>query len=182
MLRQVFLSGTFIRLALALSSIGLVGSAFGLHLAPALMDKGMDGTMAATIAGLFGLMAIIGRLALGAIFDRVGQVTVTTGVMALYRAGRSHPCPAQQQCRAGDYRLCRAGAWRGRHGRRCRLPGGAAVPRLDFWRGLWHADQHLGARRRDRAACSSAWIHDVTGSYAPAFWSGVGIAAVVAVC
>ena len=43
----------------------------------------MSGTVAAATAGLIGLAAIPGKLTVGTIFDRIGQVPVTLGLMAV---------------------------------------------------------------------------------------------------
>ena len=82
-MRRVFLSGTFIRLAIAITLSTTAMAAFTIHLSPALSDKGMSGTVAATTAGLIGLAAIPGKLAVGTLFDRIGQVPVTLGLMAI---------------------------------------------------------------------------------------------------
>jgi MFS family permease len=179
-LARVFLSGTFIRMALALFAIGLAGSAFGLHLAPALVDKGMSGTMAATIAGLFGLMAIVGRLALGAVFDRVGQVRVTTGIMALYAIGGSilaQPSSNVALAITGCVVLGLAG-------------GGMAVTIACLAVRLFHGSifgvvygtlTSISVLAAAIGPLLVSTIHDITSSYAPAYWTGAGVAVLVAV-
>jgi len=178
-LGRVFLSGTFIRMALALFSIGLAGSAFGLHLAPALVDKGMSGTVAAAIAGLFGLMAIIGRLVLGAVFDRLGQVRVTTGVMALYAIGGiilAQPSSNVPLAVTGCIVLGLAG-------------GGMAVTVACLAARLFHGAifgvvygtlTSISVLAAAIGPLLVSRVHDVTGSYAPAYWTGAGIAVLVA--
>ena len=178
-LGRVFLSGTFIRMALALFAIGLAGSAFGLHLAPALVDKGMSGTVAATIAGLFGLMAIFGRLALGAVFDRVGQVWVTTGIMALYAIGGSilaQPSSNVALAIAGCVVLGLAG-------------GGMAVTIACLAARLFHGSifgvvygtlTSISVLAAAIGPLLVSRVHDITGSYAPAYWTGAGVAVLVA--
>ncbi len=178
-LRRVFLSGTFIRMALALFTIGLAGSAFGLHLAPALMDKGMGGTLAASIAGLFGLMAIIGRLALGAIFDHVGQAAVTTGVMALYAVAAvilAQPSDNAALAITGCVVLG-LGA------------GGLGVVVACLAARLFHGSifgvvygtlMSISTLAAAIGPLLVSTLHDAIGSYGPAFWSGAGIAVVAA--
>ncbi len=177
---RVFLSGTFIRMALALFSIGLAGSAFGLHLAPALVDKGMSGTLAATIAGLFGLMAIVGRLALGTVFDRMSQVVVTTGVMALYAIGGAilaQPSSNVALAVTGCVVLGLAG-------------GGMGVVVACLAARLFHGSifgvvygtlTSISVLAAAIGPLLVSRIHDVTGSYAPAYWTGAGAAVLVAV-
>ena len=178
-LRQVFLSGTFIRLALALLSIGLVGSAFGLHLAPALMDKGMDGTLAATIAGLFGLMAIIGRLTLGAIFDRVGQVTVTNGVMALFAVAAVILAQPSNNAALAITGCVVLGLGAGGLGVVVACLAARLFPGSIF--GVVYGTlTSISVLAAAIGPLLASLVHDATGSYAPVFWSGVGIAAVVA--
>jgi MFS family permease len=180
LLRRAFLSSTFVRMGLALFTMGLAGSAFGLHLAPALMDKGMDGTMAATVAGLFGLAAIIGRLVLGAIFDRIGQALVTTGVMALFALGGmilAQPGSNMVLAILGCVVLGLAtGGW------------GVAVACLTarlFPGSIFGSIYGLLISISVLAAAAGpllvSKLHDVTDSYTPAFWAGAGVAAVLAV-
>lgn len=174
-LRQVFFSGTFVRLALALFTVGLAGSAIGIHLAPALMDKGMDGTLAATIAGLFGLMTIVGRLALGAIFDRAGQTWVTTGVMTLYALAAvilAQPSNNMALAVAGCV-VFGLGA------------GGWGVVLACLAARLFHGSV-FGVVYGTLISISTlaaaigpflvSAMHDALGTYAPAFWAGAGIA------
>ena len=70
-MRRVFLSATFIRMAIAITLNTTAMAAFTIHLSPALTDKGMSGTVAAMTAGVIGLAAIPGKLAVGTLFDRI---------------------------------------------------------------------------------------------------------------
>lgn len=85
-LRPVLLSPTFIKLAVAIAVTGMTGSAFSIHLVPALSDKGISLAQAATLAGLAGLSSIPGKLAAGALFDRYGAARVATLIMGLFAA------------------------------------------------------------------------------------------------
>lgn len=178
-LRRVFLSGTFIRLALAVTTVGLAGSSFGLHLSPALVDKGMNATTAAAIAGILGLAAIVGRLALGSIFDRLGQVQVTSGVMALYAlasvilAQNSVSVPlAITGCialglAAGGMSVVVA----------CLLP---RLFHSSIFGVIYGTLTSLSVLAAAIGPLLVSRMHDATGTYAPAFWSGVVVAAVAA--
>jgi MFS family permease len=179
LLRPVFLSGTFARFALAVFTLGLAGSAFGLHLAPALIDKGMGGTLAATIAGLFGLMNVVGRLALGAVFDRIGQTVITTGVTALYALAAV--ILAQPSNNAG---LAIAGCVVFGLG-----AGGWGVVIACLAARLFHTSifgvvygslMSIATLAAAIGPLLASLLHDATGSYGPAFWGGVGAAAIAA--
>jgi len=179
LLRLVFLSGTFIRLALAVVTIGMAGSSFALHLAPALMDKGMNATTAAAIAGIFGLTAIVGRLFLGWIFDRAPQAAVTTGVMALYALAGA--ILAQDSV---SVPLAVAG---------CVVLGLASgalsvviaclAARLfdsSMFGVIYGSLTSLAVLAAAVGPLLVSRIHDATGSYTIAFWSGGAIAVVAA--
>jgi MFS family permease len=64
----------------------MAGSAFSLHLVPALSDKGISLAQAATLAGIAGLSSIPGKLAAGALLDRYGAPRVATLIMGLFAA------------------------------------------------------------------------------------------------
>ncbi len=178
-LRRVLLSGTFIRFALAVFTLGLAGSAFSFHLAPALMDKGMDGIQAAAIAGLFGMMTIAGRLALGALFDRVNQVWATSGIMALYAAAAfifAQPSDNAALAIAGCVIFgLGAGGW------------GVAIACLatrlfhgSIFGVVYGSMMSIATLAAAIGPLLVSKLYDTTGSYGPAFWSGVGIAVVAA--
>lgn len=178
-LRQVFFSATFIRFALAVFTMGLAGSAFGLHLAPALMDKGMNGTLAATIAGLFGLMTIVGRLALGATFDRLAQVWVTSGVVALYVVAAvilAQPSDNAALAITGCVVFgLGAGGW------------GVAIACLaarlfhgSIFGTVYGSLMSIATLSAATGPLLASWLHDATGSYDLAFWSGAAIALIAA--
>jgi predicted MFS family arabinose efflux permease len=174
-LRHVFLSATFIRLALAATAIGMIGSSFIFHIAPALVDKGMDATAAAAIAGVVGLAAIVGKLSLGAIFDRAGQDAVMIGVTGTYALAAI--ILAQNSVSAplailGCILLGLAG-------------GGFMVALACVATRLFDGSIFgviygtLMSLSSLAAACGPllvSFIHDAVGSYAPAFWTGTVVA------
>lgn len=178
-MRRVFLSGTFMRLAAALFTIGLAGSAFGLHLAPALMDKGMDGTLAATIAGLFGLMAIVGRLTLGAVFDRIGQVQATTGIMALYAIAAvilAQPVDNAALAITGCVLLGLGGGGLG-------VVVACLATRLfpaSIFGVVYGTLMSISTLAAAIGPLIVSAVHDATKSYTPAFWTGAAIAVLAA--
>ena len=178
-LRRVFLSSTFIRLGLALTTIGLAGSSFSLHLVPALGDKGINPTTVAVIAGIPGLMGILGRLALGSVFDRVGQVRVTLGIMALYAlasfilAQQSDSVPLAI---TGCIVLGLAGG--GMH-----VFVACVVTRLfhsSIFGVVYGSLTSLSVLAAASGPLLTSRVHDVVGSYTPVFWSGIGAASIAA--
>ena len=178
-LRRVFLSSTFIRLGLALTTIGLAGSSFGLHMVPALVDKGINATTVAVIAGIPGLMGIFGRLALGSAFDRVGQVRVTLGIMTLYAlasiflAQQSASVPLAV---AGCMVLGLAGG--GMH-----VFVACVVTRLfhsSIFGVVYGSLTSLSVLAAAAGPLLTSRVHDVIGSYTPVFWSGIGAAFIAA--
>jgi MFS family permease len=174
-LRHVLLSGTFIRMALALLTIGLAGSAFGFHLAPALMDKGMDGTLAASIAGLFGLMAIVGRLALGALFDKLGQASVTTGLMALYAIAAIILAQPGTNIALAVTGCVVLGLGAGGFG----VAVACLVARLfpgSIFGVIYGTLMSISTLAAAIGPLAVSALHDATKSYTPAFWIGAGIA------
>jgi predicted MFS family arabinose efflux permease len=68
-LKHVFLSRTFISLAVAGAIFSALTLGLLLHLVPIFRDAGIDLTTAAGIAGLTGIFAIIGRLSTGLLLD-----------------------------------------------------------------------------------------------------------------
>jgi MFS family permease len=174
-LRRVFLSFTFIRLALAIVIVGLVGSAFAIHMAPALMDKGMNATTAAAVAGILGLAGIAGRITLGSIFDRAGQDIVVCCIMTLYALAAA--VLAQNSINVA---LAVAG---------CVMLGLASgakealvaclITRLfdaRIFGTIYGSLISLAVLAAAMGPLLAGRVHDIAGTYAPAFWSGVGIA------
>ena len=178
-LRRIFLSGTFIRLALAITLATTAAAAYTIHLAPALIDKGMSGTVAAATAGLIGLAAIPGKLAVGTLFDRVGQVPVTLGLMAILAL-----CSAILAQNSASVPLAIAGtALLGIAAGATNVAFTCIIARLfdtAVFGVVYGTLVSLTALSGAAGPFIASAIHDATGSYAAAFWSGIGIAAVVA--
>jgi MFS family permease len=178
-LRRALLSGTFIRLATAVTVFGIAGSSFMIHLFPVLTDKGLNATTAASVAGVMGAALIVGKLSLGSIFDRVGQVPVTLTIMALFAlasvilAQASPNVPlAMVGCvvlglAAGAFQVAIACIT-------ARLFDGAIFGTVY---GIFMSLQTLAAAFGPLLVSR---LHDVTGTYAPAFWAGAAIAGVSA--
>ena len=80
--RRIFLT---LMLALGLFSLGVGGPI--VHLVPLLVDSGMTAVDAAAIAGLIGLAGIVGRLAGGALADRMFAPYILVAVALLAGAG-----------------------------------------------------------------------------------------------
>jgi MFS family permease len=57
------------------------------HLIPSLIEYGHSPTFAATVAGLFGLMSLAGRLLIGPLGDRYPRRWITAGLMGMQLAG-----------------------------------------------------------------------------------------------
>jgi MFS family permease len=173
------LSGTFIRFAAAVTVFGLAGASFMIHLFPVLTDKGMSGTMAASVAGAMGVALIVGKLTLGSIFDRVGQVPVTLTLMAMFAVASAILAQA-----SGSVPLAITG---------CVILGLAAgafqvaiaciAARLFDSAIFGTIYGTITSLQTLAAACGPLLVsklHDATGTYAPAFWAGVGIAGISA--
>ena len=178
-MRGIFLSATFIKLALAITTSMIAFAAYMIHLAPALVDKGLSPTLAATIAGVAGLAAIPGKLGLGSIFDRAGPSRVSLGLMAILAL-----CSILLALDTTNVAVAIAG---------CALlgiaAGGMNVAIACITARLFSASvfgvvygtlTSLTALAGAAGPYLASVIHDRTGSYAAAFWGGLGIAAVSA--
>ena len=71
--------------AFAVSTFATV--ALTVHLIPYLIENGHSPTFAATVAGLFGLMSLAGRLTIGPLGDRYPRRWVTAGLMGMQVLG-----------------------------------------------------------------------------------------------
>lgn len=179
-LRIVFLSPTFIKLAAAIAVTGTVTSAYSIHLVPALSESGVSLAEAATLAGIAGLSSIPGKLLTGVLFDRYGAARVAVLIMGLLAAA------------------CFLFA--------IRIDGFAVVMLACVMFGLSAgANFALGAILTAKLFTASVFgvvygtllsisaigaavgplgismVYDASGSYAPAFWAGIGVAALAAV-
>lgn len=74
-------------LTFAFAASVFAGVALTVHLIPYLLAAGYGRSFAATVAGLFGLMSLAGRLLLGPLGDRYRRQHVTTALLALQLAG-----------------------------------------------------------------------------------------------
>jgi MFS family permease len=63
------------------------GVALTVHIIPFLVGQGHSASFAATIAGLFGLMSLAGRLLIGPLGERFPRQRVAAGLMAMQSAG-----------------------------------------------------------------------------------------------
>jgi len=74
-------------LTFAFSASGFVTVTMTVHLTPYLIVRGHSATFAATVAGLFGLMSLFGRMTVGPLADRVARQWITIGLLGLQVAG-----------------------------------------------------------------------------------------------
>lgn len=176
-MRQILLSGNFIKLALAILASQIVLSAFMIHLAPALADKGLSLSQAAFVAGIGGLFGIPGKLVVGSLFDRLGSAPVALGIMALLAMASGLLAMDSQSVVLAVLGCMFTG-----------LAGGAflafvacATSQLfdqavfGVVYGLFTSLCVLGGAVGPLAASA---VHDATGAYAAAFWVGIGVAVV----
>jgi MFS family permease len=63
------------------------GVTMTVHMIPYLIERGHSATFAATIAGLFGLMSLLGRITIGPLADRIARRWVTMALMILQMLG-----------------------------------------------------------------------------------------------
>lgn len=177
-LKEVFLSATFIRLALAITMTSIAASAYSIHLAPALADKGLELTQAATIAGLVGGGAAVpGKLGTGLLFDRFGSGKVAALIMALFAVS----C-VLLALRSDDLLLAIAAS--GLFG----LAAGANITlvtvvtthafRPSVFGVVYGTVTSLTVLSAAIGPVAVSAVFDAYGSYAPAFWAGVPIAIV----
>ena len=178
-MRRVFLSATFIRMAIAITLSTTAMAAFTIHLSPALSDKGMSGTVAATTAGLIGLAAIPGKLAVGTLFDRIGQVPVTLGLMAILAMS----CVLLAQDSTNVPLAIAGSALLGVTSGSTNVAFACIAARLfegPIFGVVYGTLTSLTALSGAAGPFLISMVHDASGTYAPAFWSGIGVAVAVA--
>lgn len=178
-MRRIFLSGTFIRMALAIVLGTTALAAFTIHLSPALTDKGMSGTVAAATAGLIGLAGIPGKLVVGTLFDRVGQVPVTLGLMLVLAMS----CIVLAQDSANVPLAITGSALLGITAGSTNVAFACIAARLfdtTVFGLVYGTLVSLTALSGASGPFLMSLVHDRAGSYAPAFWAGIAVAAVVA--
>ena len=176
----VFFSPTFIRLASAVAMTSTAASAYSINLAPALSGKGLNLDEAAIIAGIAGLSAIPGKLAAGSLFDRYGMTTVTTLIMVLFSVACALFAIKSEGVGIAVIASITFGLTAGAN-----FALGAVITSKLFSvsvfgvvYGTLMSLSGLGAAIGPLAASA---IYDVSGSYAPAFWAGVGVATFAAI-
>jgi MFS family permease len=74
-------------LSLAFGASQFATVAMTVQLIPVLVARGQSAAAAAAVAGLFGLMSLLGRVLLGPLVDRVPQRALTAGLLALQLLG-----------------------------------------------------------------------------------------------
>lgn len=174
---SIFISVTFLKLAFAVLVAFTASAAFVIHLAPALSDKGLSPMTAATVAGVAGLAAIPGKIALGAVFDRVGTVVISGGLMlffALTCTLLALPTPSLALALVASVMLG--------------ISAGGLVallacmtPRLfapSMFGSVYAVLLSLTAMGGALGPLLVSLVHDISGSYAAAFWTGA-VAAIV---
>ncbi len=172
---RVYASANFVKLALAVLASQTALSAYLIHLAPALADKGFDPTRAAAMAGLAGLAAIPGKLLLGYVFDRAGSKPVSLGIMAIVAVAWAILGGDSRSLAAALIATCLLGFSAG-----AMMAFIACLSRQLFpgsiFGTVYGAMTSLSALGAAVGPLSASVIHDATGSYSMAFWSGSGIA------
>jgi predicted MFS family arabinose efflux permease len=178
-LRRIYLSSTFLKLAVAIFASYTASAALFIHLAPILVDRGLAPMTAATIAGIAGLIAIGGKLLLGAIFDRIRPERVGAGLMILFalacmifaiqNADMVTALAASMLlavCAGGMVALL-----------------ACITPKLfsaTVFGSVYAALLSLTALGGAIGPLLASIVHDATGSYAPAFLAGIIIAGAAA--
>jgi MFS family permease len=74
-------------LTIAFATTTFAGVAMTVHLIPYLIERGHAPTFAATVAGLFGMMSLAGRLLIGPLGDRFARNRVAAGLIAMQIVG-----------------------------------------------------------------------------------------------
>jgi len=179
-IRQTYFSANFIKLALAVVASQTALSAYMIHLAPALADKGFSLTYAASIAGLAGIAAIPGKIMIGYVFDRMGKTSVSIGIMALVALACTLLALDNQSLAAALSATALLGISAGAMMAFIACLSRDLFPASIFGT-VYGAMTSLSALGAAMGPLAASAVHDQTGSYALAFWLGVWIAAVSAV-
>lgn len=179
-LSPVLLSPTFIKLAVAIAVTGTAGSAFSIHLVPALSDKGISLAHAATLAGIAGLSSIPGKLAAGALFDRYGAARIATLIMSLFAAASML---FAIQIGGASVALAACVLFGISTGATFAL-GAVLTTKLfnaSVFGVVYGTLMSIYAVAAAVGPLGISAVFDISGSYSPAFWAGVGAAALAAV-
>ena len=179
-MRALLLSPNFIKIGIASFIIMGANGAFMIHLSPALVDKGLSPAMAAEFAGIAGIGTIAGKLCIGWLFDRLGLTLVTIGVMLDFALASILLAMGGGQTGIVLLTCLAAGSAGGAILTllTCLAPRFFPVEDFGLVFGVLMSIMGLTVAFSPSAV---SWVHDQTGSYAPAFWVGVGAAAVSAV-
>jgi MFS family permease len=179
-LAPVLLSPTFIKLAVAIAVTGTAGSAFSIHLVPALSDKGIGLAQAATLAGLAGLSSIPGKLAAGALFDRYGPARVATFFMGLFAAASVLFAIQMDGAAVAMVACVMFGISTGATFALSAVLAAKLISASVF--GVVYGTlMSVYAVSAAIGPLAISAVYDISGSYSPAFWAGVGAAALAAV-
>jgi MFS family permease len=160
--------------------ITVIGSAYSIHLSPALAEKGLTLAGAATVAMVAGLTAVPGKLFAGSLFDRHGPSRMALLIMALLALA----C-VLFALRSNSVALAiTASAIFG-------LASGANMALVTVivaryfdarvFGVVFGVVMSLTALAAAIGPLAISVIYDSAGSYAPAFWAGVPIALIAAV-
>jgi predicted MFS family arabinose efflux permease len=174
--RELFLTASFAKLAIVVLATMTAIAAYMIHLAPALVDEGLDHNRAAGVAGIAGLTAIAGKLCIGWLFDRAPLRVVGAGVMACLGLA----CVLLAMAN-GQPTLATLGAMA------LGFTGGAMLTVIacvcaqqfdpsDFGLvyGVLASVTGVGGALGPLVA---SFLHDKVGSYVPGFWAGLAVAA-----
>ena len=177
-IRRLLLSAPFLKLALLVLVVMTLQYGYTIHLAPALVDTGFAPMAAAQLAGLTGLTAIVGKLCVGWLFDRLSLPVVSVIVVTMSAAS----C-ALLAIQHGDFVLAVSA---------CVVFGlstGAMITLVTcLTRQIFPAEVFgtifgtlcaLMALAAGLGPIIASLVHDKTGSYVPIFWAGL-LGAVVA--
>jgi MFS family permease len=179
-IRAVLLSPTFLKLAVVVAVTGLTGSAFSLHLVPALSDKGISLAQAATLAGIAGLSSIPGKLAAGALLDRYGAPRVATLIMGLFAAASILFAVRIDGAAVAMVACVMFGISTG-----ATFALGAVLTTKLFSASVfgvvYGTMMSIYAVAAAIGPLAISAVYDASGSYSPAFWSGVAAAVLAAV-
>jgi MFS family permease len=74
-------------LTFAFAASTVAGVTLTVHIIPYLIAVGHSAGFAATVAGLFGLMSLLGRMTIGPLADRVARRWITAGLIGMQLAG-----------------------------------------------------------------------------------------------
>jgi len=179
-LGPILLSPTFIKLAVVIAVTGVTASAFSIHLVPALSDKGIDLAQAATLAGIAGLSSVPGKLAAGALLDRYGTARVATFIMGLFAAASILFALRIDGAAAAMLACVMFGISTG-----ATFALSAVLTTKLFSASVFGVVygtlMSIYAISAAIGPLAISAVYDISGSYSPAFWAGVGAAGLAAV-